>query len=95
MRPIRCSLAVCLLASSVVAQEPDYFPLQVGNRWVYERSYHRQYNNPEESEVSELSRGKTIGFALMVGDYDPTKEGIFDSLHSLRTGEILPDGLWG
>ena len=42
MRQTCRTLSVCLLASSVAAQVPDYFPLQVGNQWVFGRSYHRQ-----------------------------------------------------
>ena len=34
-----CSLAVFLFCTNILAEEPDYFPLQIGNTWTYRQEY--------------------------------------------------------
>ena len=43
------------------------------------------YNSPEESVVSDLYPGKTIGFAIEVYDFEPERK--VETIHYLRAGE--------
>ena len=46
------------------------------------------WNSEEESVVSELYRGKIIGFSIMIIDMD-VRNGVWKSIHYLRAGENL------
>ena len=48
------------------------------------------WNSEEESVVSELYRGKIIGFSIMIIDMD-VRNGVWKSIHYLRAGENLGD----
>ena len=51
------------------------------------------WNSPEESVVSELYPGKTIGFAIGIIDRDSKESARQESIHYLRAGELTQDCL--
>lgn len=80
---LRSLLAVAALALSAapaalapvprdVARLPDFFPTQVGTKWVYEQD---GFDHTEEIVQSETRGGRCVAETYFVTAYDPAAHG--------------------